>query len=436
MGIGNEEVGEAFYERYQIVAQAVKERYPMIKLIGTSGPYAAGSEYERGWRHAKERLTDLVDEHYYQSPEWFVANHHRYDSFQMEDPGVFLGEYASKGNTWYNALCEASYMIGLERNVRVVKMACYAPLFCSINHVNWRPDMIWYDGKRSYGMPNYYVQKLFMENQGEYTLPLKKEGEPKVECRTKYPDRIIGRIGLGCYESVVDYRNIVLKNEDTKEVFQFEGCHIGDGKEKKFLLPQTMNCQNYALELKAVELEGVKGFQIHFGENEETGSFCWTIGGWQNQDTVITEVLGERASNLSQCLMTVERGREYALRLVVTGRRIKTYIDDVLYHDIESKPIIVEPLYITAAEDCNQDILIKAVNLSLQKQHTELIIKGFSDNKHALTASVMSGWEHQAENSFDQPKKVSPVIQETVMYGSFLNWEFPAESVTILRISR
>ena len=57
LGIGNEEVGEAFFERYRIVADAVRARYPEIKLIGTASPFAAGGEYERGWRHARQDLS-------------------------------------------------------------------------------------------------------------------------------------------------------------------------------------------------------------------------------------------------------------------------------------------------------------------------------------------------------------------------------------------
>ena len=128
IGIGNEEVGDAFFERYPFFHRAVREKYPEIKIIGTAGPFSAGSEYEKGWKCAKEYGSDLVDEHYYHTPEWFLANHHRYDNFRAQDPKVFLGEYASWGNTWYNALAEASFMLGLERNAKAVGLACYAPM--------------------------------------------------------------------------------------------------------------------------------------------------------------------------------------------------------------------------------------------------------------------------------------------------------------------
>lgn len=432
LGIGNEEVGEAFYERYRIVAQAVRERYPEIKLIGTGGPFAAGSEYERGWRHAREGLTDLVDEHYYQAPEWFVANHHRYDAFEAQAPYVFLGEYASKGNTWYNALCESSFMIGLEKNAKSVKLACYAPLLCSAGHVNWRPDMIWFNGRQSFGTANYYVQKLFMENQGDYTLKLTMKDFPEPECRTENSDRIIGNISLGCYHSVVEYRDIVIKNEETGEVFHFDDCRVGEDEKQVSL--QFADSLNYTLELKAVEKRGLNGFRIYFGEKDERDRFCWTIGGWQNQDTIVTEVVNGADSDLSQCLMTVERNREYTLRLEVTGREIRTYIDGRPYHKIESGPVIVEPLYAVASVDCERNILIKAANLTMQSRKTEVVLEGISDKKHQLTAFVMAGWDRQEENSFEQPDKISPVIKEAEFEGSTLIWEFPAESFTVLRI--
>ena len=82
---------------------------------------------------------DMVDEHYYNDPTWFLNNNHRYDSYDRNGPKVFLGEYASLGNKPANALAEASYMTGLERNADVVKMASYAPLIANEANVQWPP---------------------------------------------------------------------------------------------------------------------------------------------------------------------------------------------------------------------------------------------------------------------------------------------------------
>lgn len=103
--------------------------------------------------------SDLVDEHYYTSPEWMLANCHRYDNMPSDGPKVFLGEYASWGNTYYNALIEAAYMTGLENNAHAIGLVCYAPLLCNVDYINWQPDMIWFDNHRVYGSANYYVQK-------------------------------------------------------------------------------------------------------------------------------------------------------------------------------------------------------------------------------------------------------------------------------------
>ena len=153
------------------------------------------SEYERGWKSAKENKSDLVDEHYYQSPEWFLAHYHRYDDFKADDPKVFLGEYASWGNTYYNALVEAAFMTGLEKNAHAVGLACYAPMLCNVDYVNWKPDMIWFNNHEVYGTANYYVQKLFMHHQGDQLLQIEANGFEEKQENTMKP--INGAFALG-----------------------------------------------------------------------------------------------------------------------------------------------------------------------------------------------------------------------------------------------
>jgi alpha-N-arabinofuranosidase len=114
-------------------------------------------------------------------PEWFLANTGRYDHYDRSGPKVFAGEYAAqtKGvarqdnrNNWNAAIAEAAYMTGLERNADVVRMASYAPLLAHVDAWQWTPDAIWFDNLRSYGTPNYYVQKVFANNVGTRILPV------------------------------------------------------------------------------------------------------------------------------------------------------------------------------------------------------------------------------------------------------------------------
>lgn len=168
VGIGNEDkITPAFEERFKMLYAAVKAKYPGIVVIGTSGPFSEGEDFTRGWNYANKLQVPVVDEHYYRNPEWFVSNQYRYDGYDRNKGHVYLGEYASWGNKMDNALAEALYMMALERNGDVVRMASYAPLFAKRNHTQWKTDMVFFDNKKLYLTPNYHVQKMFMANQGD-----------------------------------------------------------------------------------------------------------------------------------------------------------------------------------------------------------------------------------------------------------------------------
>jgi alpha-L-arabinofuranosidase len=133
----------------------------------------------------RELNADIVDEHCYANPVWFFANAHRYDRYDRHGPKVFMGEYAAQSvamvstknrNTFQCALSEAAYLIGLERNADVVRMASYAPLFGHVDAWQWTPNLIWVDNLRSYGTPNYYVQQLFSRNRGDVVVPTQLKG--------------------------------------------------------------------------------------------------------------------------------------------------------------------------------------------------------------------------------------------------------------------
>ncbi len=171
IGIGNEEkITPEFEQRFKLVHDAVKARYPEITVIGTSGPFHSGEDFDKGWAFAKNQQVKVVDEHYYVQPEWFISNQYRYDNYPRSSGNVYLGEYASWGNQLKNALAEAAFMTGLERNGDVVQLASYAPLFAKKNNTQWKTDMIFFDNTRYYLTPNYHVQKLFSVNKGDRYL--------------------------------------------------------------------------------------------------------------------------------------------------------------------------------------------------------------------------------------------------------------------------
>ena len=180
MGVGNEQWGPQYAERYKIFAQAIHEKYPAVKLVSSVGPFASGALFNYLDPVMRELKADLLDEHYYMPPEFFLKNVNRYNKYDRNSSKIFAGEYAAhirgtegvKRNTWQAALAEAAFMTGLERNADVVFMSSYAPLFAHVDAWQWAPDLIWFDNLNSYGTPSYYVQKLFSINKGTQVVPL------------------------------------------------------------------------------------------------------------------------------------------------------------------------------------------------------------------------------------------------------------------------
>ena len=169
VGIGNEDkITPEFEQRFKMIFEAVKAKYPEITVIGTVGPSPDGDDFTKGWKIANNLKVPMVDEHYYTDPKWFISNQHRYDSYDRKSSEVYLGEYASWGNKMTNAIAEAAYMTALERNGDIVRLASYAPLLAKKNFTQWKTDMIFFDNINICLTPNYYVQKMFSTNQGNY----------------------------------------------------------------------------------------------------------------------------------------------------------------------------------------------------------------------------------------------------------------------------
>jgi alpha-L-arabinofuranosidase len=169
IGVGNEDkITPEFEERFKEIYEAIKAKHPEITVIGTVGPFHSGEDFDKGWKIAEELKLQMVDEHYYVQPEWLMANVHRYDKYPRSSSKVYLGEYASWGNKLKNAISEAAYLTGLERNGDVVHLASYAPLLAKKGFTQWTTDLIFFDNVNILLTPNYHVQKMFMTNQGDY----------------------------------------------------------------------------------------------------------------------------------------------------------------------------------------------------------------------------------------------------------------------------
>lgn len=202
MGIGNENWGPQYVERLKIFQKAIKEKYPDFKLVASSGTDPNGERFDYLNGELRKMNADIIDEHYYRRPEWFLQNASRYDNYDRNGAKLFAGEYAAQSdktvsvknkNNLQTAIAEAAFLTGLERNADVVSMASYAPLFAHVDGWQWSPDLIWVDNLRTMGTPNYYVQKLYSTNKGTHAVPALWNNQPLSGQDSLYASAVIDK---------------------------------------------------------------------------------------------------------------------------------------------------------------------------------------------------------------------------------------------------
>ena len=443
LGIGNEEIGEGFFERYPYFHNAIRAKYPEIKLINTAGPFSVGEGYEDGWNSARKYGSDLVDEHYYSSPEWFLANMHHYDDFDEKGPKVFLGEYASWGNTFYNALVEAAYMTHLEK-AKAVALACYAPMLCNVDYVNWKPDMLWFDNHRILKTPNYYVQKLFMSNQGTDEVAYSTSDLDEVIALTDNP-ALHGDITIMGNDVEGRIWDITFTNTATGESRKLPDFMVDKENVENYLTEAA--CDNYSLEFSFKRSAGRKGLKIYFGKKDSDNSILWEFGGWDNWDCNLTGIVNGRGSAISHRIFHVE-DMEYRLRLEVCGRHIRTFVNGEIYNDIVDRLPELEELYIAASVDeQTKKTILKVVNLTGEAKETKIClaetkettdcnrVENAATQKHAVDIISLTAPALTAENTFEYPDRVVPVQQEAEVVENSLLYTFAPHSVTVLLFS-
>ncbi len=427
IGIGNEEIGEGFFERYPYFHKAIREKYPEIKIVNTAGPFPVGEGYEAGWDSARKYGSDLIDEHYYCSPEWFLANMHRYDDYDEKGTKVFLGEYASEGNTFYNAIVEAAYMTHLER-AKAVALACYAPMLCNADYVNWKPDMLWFNNHAILKTPNYYVQKMFMEALGTDEVVLETQGLDEIIVPSD-SDHLAGQIAIMGNDISGQIRNITVQDFDTGKVMHPDDIDVDPTNRENVLT--EIDSSHYVIDFTFQRSFGRKGLKIIFGRQSES-MIQWDFGGWDNWDCNITSIVDGRGSIISHRIFHVE-DMEYHLKIEVTGRRIQTFINDVMWNDAVDKLPELEELYLSASIDRQQDrTYLKAVNLTDENKTVKVVLNGVKRYQAQITSLLADNLT--AENTFDNPYRVVPVTDVKKIVDNQLEYTFPAHSVSVFEV--
>ncbi|MGW0805072.1 alpha-L-arabinofuranosidase C-terminal domain-containing protein [Nonomuraea sp. NPDC002799] len=445
IGLGNEEIYPEFFTNYPKFADAIRAEHPAIKIISNSGQTSQGSWFDRMWQFARDQRADLVDEHYYNNPDWFLANNHRYDSYDRGGPKVFVGEYASRGNTLYNALSEASYMTGLERNSDVVELASYAPLLSNVDYVNWTPDLIWFDNDQAYGSPSYHVQRLFSTKVGDRVLPSTFEGE------VKPVEDISGGVGLGAWNTAVTYDDVSVTAADGTDLLS-DDFSAGAGRwtpgqgtwavqdgvyaqtaqvENATSTAGSADWSNYTIEVTARKTAGAEGFLVMFGVRDTGTYYWWNVGGWNNTQSAIEKAVNGGKSSIATSATTVETGRDYRLKVEVSGRKITTWLDGQQVNAFVDSAV-VEPLYQVVSRD-GKSVTLKVVNAQDTAVRGSVDL-GSARVRPSATVTSLTGSPSDT-NTVSEPDKVAPVEQRMNGFASAFTYDFPANSVTFLELT-
>ncbi|MFI2377801.1 alpha-L-arabinofuranosidase C-terminal domain-containing protein [Streptomyces sp. NPDC018964] len=450
IAIGNEEnLPREFFARFQKFRAAIEAEHPDITVISNSGPDDSGTTFDTAWQLNREGKVDMVDEHYYNSPQWFLQNNDRYNSYDRNGPKVFLGEYASQGNAWKNGLAEAAFMTGLERNADIVELASYAPLLANEDYVQWSPDMIWFNNHASWGSANYEVQKLFMTNVGDRVVPSEASTTPDVS------GPLTGAVGLSTWATSAAYDDVRVTAADGTTLLSddFSGdaskwTHQGGGSwsvqdgryvqtdeaaENTLVTAGDPAWHDYDLHVKATKKAGKEGFLVAFGVKDTGNYYWWNLGGWNNTQTAVEQASDGGKSTLISKAGSIETGRAYDIDVKVRGRQVTLYLDGQEWGGFtDDKP--AEPFRQVVTEDARTgDLIVKVVNAQPSEARTAIDLGGARVSSKARVTTLAADAD-AVNTETDTP--VTPVTSTFRGVDSAFTYTFPAHSVTFLRIER
>ena len=439
--IGNENGQAPYAERWLLFTKAIHEKYPDIKLIANEW---AGS-------HPEDPKPEIVDEHYYNNPDWFIWNANKYDSYDRKGPKIFIGEYAVTENTGKGnlrgAIGESAWMTGMERNSDVVIMGSYAPLFCNANHKAWPVNLINFDSYRWYGLPSYYVQQMFAGNQGTVSLPVNIENAPAIEAPYSK-----GCIGLGTWLNAAEFKNvqvvapdgkILFESDFTKNIDDWRKIGRGEWSVQDNVLRQSAIAPfvtafvgdtawtDYTITLKARKLSGENGFQIYFHNRHNRERLRWDLGGYGNSVHLLE--IGITSESMRA---TIEIGRWYDIKIEIRGNNVKGFLDGQLIQEVAETRANVKSLCASASrDDKSGDIILKVVNAAFKPAETLIDLKDAGTLTGSGKAIVLTSESPLDENTLEEPTKVSPKTEVVKISGTTLTRLFPGNSFTVIRLA-
>lgn len=412
-----------------------------------------------------------MDEHFYMSPDWFLTQANRYDTYDRTSAKVFAGEYAAQdgsapaldrggyGNTLYSAVAEAAFLTGVERNADVVEMASYAPLFAKIDQHQWTPNMIWFDNFDVSYTPNYYVQQMFSCNYGDETLNIREDDSTVAEDSGEE----CGSVALASWNTQVEYDNLKVKDKNGEIIFEddFDDGKIdeskwviqsGQWKEEDGVLRQTggetpaliylnqdvlpEGFSGGSVAVEATKTGGAEGFLVGY-DFRDTENYYWYNVGYLNNTADKVE---RSVNNVRQAFLTTagnlykntETGTTYSIEINYDSDSAEIYKDNVL-------PMTYGTHYIYSCatrDSATGDIYLKLVNSEGKDKKVHIDVENMDGNFRSAVKTEVASYDKNIQNSIRQPENIRPKTSVITDMTELESYTIPAYSVTVLQLSR
>lgn len=449
--IGNEHPPAIYGDYYQKFREAIKAKYPQIVVIMSM--FWSGLN-EAAIVRVGDTNIDMVDEHAYHDGAWIRSHFDYFDHYPRKPWNIYVGEYASQDHSgdWNGALGDSVYLMMLERNGDLVKMASYAPLFANVNDRNWGVNLIEFDASRSFAHASYYVQKVFNDNRPDVNLATTVAVQPTNSNQLL----LAGRFGLGAWNTLNEFKELHIYDENNKLVFSDDfktldnwdtpgsgHWQVENGVLKQTdasLAPAMLFLKSFKLEkgrvtLQARRVGGIEGFQMLFGTSRpERGVVC-NYGGWGNQKSafevllppdIITKVNGDVQGAISN-------ERWYDVSLVLTNDSAEMWLDGKRVSTVKAE---VEPAFFATAgyDRKSKLVVVKATSYSSQSVQAEIQLVGVGKVGAVGKHIVISASSQSDENSLDNPTLIVPRELPLTNCAGRFSVELPPYSVNLLRI--
>jgi alpha-L-arabinofuranosidase len=434
--LGNEEHDTPeMRERFPLFVEAIRSRYPEIKIVGTSG---LGPEIPLFDLMARTKVYS-TDEHYYLPPSWYLANTDRFTRFDRNGPKIFVGEYASEGNTQLNAVAEAAYLTGIERNADVVDMTCYAPLLARIGSTQWtKANLIWFTDTEVVKTPNYYVQQLFSLNKGDVYL----ENQVTMRHDEATVKSFAGRVGVGTWRTTIEVEQVEVNGTpveftqwqvDSGDFAQSNGLYTQRDVRAEgavSVAPQDATGSTATYSVRARKTGGAEGFLVVFGYQNDQDYYWWNVGGWNNSQ----HALQRQGGGSSQDLListpgSIESNRWYDLKVELSPGRIRCYIDEQLVHDYrhQEADVSVSP----TLDRSTGELALKMVNPGNAEVKATIKLRNAKALGSAANLTVLAGPPDAVNRAGAQP--IVP-HQSSLPASETMQIVLPPTSVQVLRV--